>query len=105
MAQVITQIEMMRYQGAPLAVFPEGTILTPSAKDWAREQGIEVRIGGSDADTGQEFLDQVVGSVIRQYRSTGTGSSKIPMNVFQELLRVRFRVIIQQSTSYILPHL
>lgn len=71
MAQVITQIEMMRYQGAPLAVFPEGTILTPSAKDWAREQGIEVRIGGSDADTGQEFLDQVVGSVIRQYRSTG----------------------------------
>ena len=71
MAQVITQIEMMRYQGAPLAVFQEGTILTPSTKDWAREQGIEVRIGGSDADTGQEFLDQVVGSVIRQYRSTG----------------------------------
>ena len=54
MAQVITQIEMMRYQGAPLAVFPEGTILTPSAKDWAKEQGIEV-----------------VGSVIRQYRSLG----------------------------------
>ena len=71
MAQVITQIEMMRYQGAQLAVFPEGTILTPSAKDWAKEQGIEVRIGGSDADTGQQFLDQVVGSVIRQYRSLG----------------------------------
>ena len=30
-----------------------------------------MRIGGSDADTGQQFLDQVVGSVIRQYRSLG----------------------------------
>lgn len=76
MAQVITQIEMMRYQGAPLAVFPEGTILTPSAKDWAREQGIEVRIGGSDADTGQEFLDRVVGSVVHEYRSMGKSMVK-----------------------------
>lgn len=41
MAQVITQIEMMRYQGAPLAVFPEGTILTPSAKDWAGSRGLK----------------------------------------------------------------
>ena len=42
MANVIAQTEMMKYQGKDRAVFPIGTIVTPSAKDWARENKIEI---------------------------------------------------------------
>lgn len=72
MANVITQVEMMKYRGSSVAVFPEGTILTPSAKDWAKEQGIEVTFGGaSEAPAGDELLDSVVKAVVGQFRANG----------------------------------
>ena len=35
----------MKFAGMEKAIFPEGTILTPSAKDWAKEHKIEIIFG------------------------------------------------------------
>lgn len=45
MANLITQIEIMKFTGMEKAVFPVGTIVTPSAKDWAKDHKIEIIIG------------------------------------------------------------
>ncbi len=92
MATVITQIEMMRFRGANRAVFPVGTILTPSAKDWAKEQGIEVKFEdepaqpASVAPTAQpvavntaacnDKLTAVVNAVIKAYKEAGRSFNK-----------------------------
>ena len=74
MANVITQVEMMKYRGASTAVFPSGTILTPSAKDWAKEQGITVSFGDAP-ETGcvacDDKLQTVIAALIRQFRAVG----------------------------------
>ena len=87
MANVVTQIEMMKYRGTARAVFPVGTILTPSAKDWAREQGIEVAFDdlatasavASAADCKavcDDRLSAVVNAVIKAYKEAGKAISK-----------------------------
>ena len=52
MAIVIAQTEMMKYQGKDRAVFPAGTVVTPSAKDWARENRIEIVLEGCPKEVG-----------------------------------------------------
>ncbi len=86
MANVVTQIEMMKYRGTARAVFPVGTILTPSARDWAREQGIEVAF--EDMATApavatpctpaacNDRLTAVVNAVIKAYKEAGKAISK-----------------------------
>lgn len=78
MANVITQVEMMKYRGSSVACFPAGTILTPSAKDWAKEQGITVSFGDC-ADTvaaDNNLLDQVVAAVVAQFKANGRSLDK-----------------------------
>lgn len=48
MAKVVTQNEIMKFRGMEEAFFPIGTIVTPSAKDWAKEQNIKIIIGSDD---------------------------------------------------------
>lgn len=93
MATVITQIEMMRFRGANRAVFPVGTILTPSAKDWAKEQGIEVKFedepvqaapapaytapaAPAAASACSDKLDVVVNAVLKAYKEAGKSFNK-----------------------------
>jgi len=91
MALVITQIEMMKFRGTKRAVFPVGTILTPSAKDWAREQDIEVTfedevpvavasapVEASSVQTANvdNKLEAVVKAVIKAYKETGKSFNK-----------------------------
>ncbi len=84
MANVVTQIEMMKYRGTSRAVFPVGTILTPSAKDWAREQGIEVAFedlatspvaapvaSSCTPSACNDKLMAVVNAVIKAYKEAG----------------------------------
>ena len=83
MANVVTQIEMMKYRGTARAVFPVGTILTPSAKDWAREQGIEVAfedlataavaapVASACVAACDDRLTAVVNAVIKAYKEAG----------------------------------
>ena len=78
MANVITQVEMMKYRGSSVACFPVGTILTPSAKDWAKEQGITVSFGDC-ADVpakNDDLLNQVVAAVVAQFKANGRSLDK-----------------------------
>jgi hypothetical protein len=52
MAGVVTQIDIMKYAGMDKAVFPGGTIVTPSAKDWAADHNVRIIIGENSEDTG-----------------------------------------------------
>ncbi|NLJ40469.1 MAG: hypothetical protein GX352_02485 [Clostridiales bacterium] len=75
MANVVSQNDIMKFMGMERAVFPSGTIFTPSAKDWAKEHGIEIIIDDNknkddrlDNDTGSEginILDGEKGKVIQ----------------------------------------
>lgn len=79
MANVITQVEMMKYRGSSVACFPAGTILTPSAKDWAKEQGITVTFGDgaqTPAATDEDLLNQVVAAVVAQFKANGRSLDK-----------------------------
>ena len=93
MATVITQIEMMKFRGANRAVFPVGTILTPSAKDWAKEQGIEVKfedepaqpvvsapaaqpVAAPTASACNDKLAMVVNAVLKAYKEAGKSFNK-----------------------------
>ena len=83
MANVITQIEMMKFAGMKTAEFPDGTIVTPSARDWAAEHNIEIVTGGScesrkssaaikESDTGKaELLRQTIEAVINNMDKAG----------------------------------
>jgi hypothetical protein len=51
MANVVTQMEICKYEGMHKAVFKEGTIITPAARDWAREHEIEIVLGNFPGDT------------------------------------------------------
>lgn len=88
MAKVITQIEMMKYSGMDKAVFPLGTIITPSAKDWAQECNIKIVIGECQSEdvealkadvahTGKDIcLQQVIKAVVENMDKLGVFLSK-----------------------------
>lgn len=78
MANVITQVEMMKYRGSSVACFPAGTILTPSAKDWAKEQGITVSFGDcvQAPAANDDLLNQVVAAVVAQFKANGRSLDK-----------------------------
>jgi ACT domain-containing protein len=49
MKKVITAEQLRAYRGRADVCFEDGTILTPSAQDAAREMGLSVRIGNCEA--------------------------------------------------------
>lgn len=55
MAGVVTQIDIMKFAGMDKAVFPGGTIVTPSAKDWAKDHNIRIIIGECSGDIGSSI--------------------------------------------------
>lgn len=88
MAIVIAQTEMMKYQGKDRAVFPVGTVVTPSAKDWARENRIEIvleecpqdvstsDVSGPDSEGKLNLLNRVIEAVAKNNEKQG-GSLRI----------------------------
>ena len=70
MANLITQVEMMKYLGMEQAVFPVGTILTPSAKDWAKDHGIKIVIGENDAAK-HMLLETTIKAVLNNVEKAG----------------------------------
>lgn len=106
MAEVITVVEMMKYENIEKAIFPVGTILTPSAKDWASEHNIEIIIGDSLGKRGNlrkednggiekaEFLKQVVAIVIKNIEKTGGALKKEDISevVERSLQKLGFKV-------------
>jgi len=70
MSNVITQVEMMKYTGMEEVVFDAGTILTPSAKDWAKDHGLKVVIGEYSTER-KLLLDTVIKAVINNSGKAG----------------------------------
>ena len=85
---VITQVEIMKYSGMDKAIFPIGTIITPSAKDWAHERNIKIVFGGDQSENAQTsqasidntekdiLLQQVIKSVVENMDKVGGFLSK-----------------------------
>jgi len=77
MQNVVTSVEIRKFQGMKEAVFPAGTIVTPAARDWAKEQGIAIVCGASgravrgDTTERQELLEQVVRKVGQEFTRAG----------------------------------
>lgn len=94
MANVVTQTEMMKFRGAAKAFFSEGTILTPSAKDWAKEQGIEIAFGSEPCAVSNEgsCLDSIVAAVINEYKKAGKSLVKEDIVSAVELVLSRLNV-------------
>ena len=93
MGTVITQVDIMKYNGTSEAIFPIGTIVTPSARDWAKEHGINIVIDHMVDNTLKEskvqgeagkslLLKQVVKSVIGKAKMPGTSMEK------EEIVRI-----------------
>lgn len=61
MAGVVTQIDIMKFAGMDKAVFPGGTIVTPSAKDWAKVHNVRIIIGECSEDIGNSINSAVNG--------------------------------------------
>lgn len=64
MSKVIALKDIMEYKGLKTAHFPYGTILTPSARDWAAENGLVLSFNDSVAvelpDERSELLSRTV---------------------------------------------
>lgn len=76
MGKVITQTDIMKYLGTETIFFEEGTIVTPSAKDWAKEQGIEIVLGNEEPKSKgsterAEILKKIVTSVTENIKNSG----------------------------------
>ncbi len=75
MSKVIALKDIMEYKGLKTAEFPAGIILTPSAWDWAGENGLEVIINHSSAvepqDERSELLRQTVRAAVESAEKCG----------------------------------
>lgn len=80
MVNLITQSELAAYAGKERVVFPEGTILTPLAKDFAAENHIDIRIGGCEPDVDpalkEKLLKDIIRSVLKNTAASGNSLSR-----------------------------
>lgn len=113
MATPITQTEIMKYRGVEKAIFPRGTIITPSAADCAREHKIKIVIEGMNGtacgysaedrkannpvNSGmdkQECLQRTIKAVFNEYREKRLSPAKedVIKAVIECLKRLNCRV-------------
>ncbi len=106
MAMVIAQTEIMKYQGKEKAVFPTGTVVTPSAKDWARENRIEIvfeacpgevrtsDVSGSDSEGKLNLLNRVIEALEKNNEKQGRtlGKEEFSQAVAKALEKLGCRV-------------
>ncbi|MGE5550047.1 MAG: hypothetical protein ACM3ZC_05895 [Bacteroidota bacterium] len=81
MQKVITSIEIRQYEGMKEAVFPAGAIITPAARDWAKERGIRIvcgpEIGSAEVNDArskpgrEELLRRVVVTMAEEFKRCG----------------------------------
>lgn len=81
MANVVTELDMKKFFGMDRAVLPVGAILTPAAKDWAKDHNLTIVYddgtnsgnvpvkGGEKEKT--ELLKQVVAKVVNKLQQKG----------------------------------
>lgn len=80
MSKVIALQDIMEYKGLKTAEFPAGIILTPSARDWAGENGVKVSINHSSVvelqDERSELLSRTVKAAVENAEKCGCLISK-----------------------------
>lgn len=87
MTKVITQLEIKEYLGMKQAVFPEDAIITPAARDWAKDHQLQIVFAGSSEDKYQnsnnlsgadrnDLLKQVIMTVKTRLEKEGVPLSK-----------------------------
>lgn len=87
MTKVITQVEIKEYLGMNQAVFPADTIITPSARDWAKDHQLQIVLDGDTEDKYQklnnvseaergDFLRQIIMTVKTQFEKNGAPVKK-----------------------------
>lgn len=80
MSKVIALKDIMEYKGLKTAEFSAGIILTPSAWDWAGENGLEVILNHSSVaelqDERSELLSKTVKAAVKSAEKGGYLISK-----------------------------
>lgn len=71
MSTVVTQTEIRQFNDNDIAVFPIGTIITPSAREWASEHNIQISFGKPDSNERLEFLRNTVTAVVKEFAEKG----------------------------------
>lgn len=71
MNNVISRADIEKYGEGGKAAFSAGTILTPSAWDWANEHKLEIIIGGPAGQDRDELLRAATGAVLKEFKSKG----------------------------------
>lgn len=71
MGTVVTQTEIKQFNDNDIAVFPVGTIITPSARDWASEHNIQISFGEPDSNKRYDFLRNTISAVMSELVSKG----------------------------------
>jgi ethanolamine utilization cobalamin adenosyltransferase len=71
MSTVVTQAEIKCFKDNECAVFPVGTIITPSAKEWASEHNIHISFGEPDSNERLDLLRNTVSAVLKEFAEKG----------------------------------
>ncbi len=71
MSNVVSQTEIKRYNDNDTAVFPVGSIVTPSAREWASEHNIHISFGEPVSNERLVFLKNTVAAVMKEFNAKG----------------------------------
>lgn len=71
MSNVISLAEIQKTQDNQNVVFPEGTLITPSARDWANDHGIKIAFGRQEAKDREVLLKSTVNAVLKEFTHKG----------------------------------
>lgn len=63
MSYVVSQAEIIKYKDDEKAVFPAGSVITPSAREWASEHHIQISLGEPDLDERTLLLKNIVSAI------------------------------------------
>lgn len=83
MSTVVSQAEIKRFKDNECAVFPVGTIITPSAREWASEHNIRISFGEPDSNERLDLLRNTVSAVLKEFSNK---DQKPDVNVLSELV-------------------
>lgn len=71
MSNVVSQTEIQKYRENEAAIFPAGTIITPSARDWAYEHNIKICFGEPGSQDREACLRSAVSAVLKEFKQKG----------------------------------
>ncbi len=69
MAKVITLKDIIKYSGLKTIELPVDTLLTPSAKDWAHENGVQIVLDQGDEKA--ELLQRTIQTTLDNINKSG----------------------------------